>query len=492
MAIPIRPQFASMSELAELIMKKKAEEESSRQFNEQNRIAQSQEGRQQELQPFHIQQMRDAHSTSMLNNLVNQKAMQRAEAAWPYIKQQYEDAHKGKVSEQGLADVKNETIRRSYQHELDLANQRQEQQNSAQQAAIPQDEPGDFLTQGQPQGSPQQFMPQQAPSPNMGQQTPPESIPQQMPQNAPIANQQAPNMPPSNASTPQQVNARGEEITITPGDPNKGWKNVEEKPSAGKIVNGYQIKTYPDGKVTATKLPVEMANNQRQTALEDKMKLEEYKAKLRGTEFEKQIGTEDAKNLSNLNKNLIVAREVQPNIDYIRSLANSPEMQSIKRNPLLFGKDITYFKKAGTKEEQRTIGEMTAVQKNMYADMAQKFKGAFRAGEQKLFEDLLPSDKDTLEVMLGKIQGMDALNRSVIQRLSMVDDLVRDQSNKTTINHAMEQADKKFPISEIKKQVKAEYENNQNEMVNVKDSVTGKITKMTRAEYNKLAEEHNG
>lgn len=465
--IPLQAGFTSMGELADLIMKKRTEQERSRQFNEQHKIALSQEGRQQELQPFHIQQMKDTHSTSMLNNIINQKAMQRAEATLPYILQQYQDTHKGKISEQGLADVKNEVMRRSYQHELDLANQRQEQENAAQDAAIPRNEPGDFLTQGRPAPSLPRVSPeaQQANVIPFQPQVSPEAQAQQvnnpMMQNAPPANQQEPNAPPSSAPQQQQGNAIGQEVTITPGDPSKSWRNVEGKTSA-KPVNGYLITTYPDDKVTARKLPAEMVASQRGMSLDEKMKLEEYKAKLKirenGTEFEKKISAEDAKNLSALNKSLYAARDIQPNLDYMHSLANSPEMQVIKQNPLLFGKDITYFMKS--KEhipEQRVIGKMIAVQKNMYAEMAQKFKGAFRKGEQELFDRLLPSDSDTIDVMLGKIQGMETLNRSVINRLSRVDDLVRDRDNHMTINHAMEQADAEFPISKIEKQVESEY-----------------------------------
>ncbi len=499
-AIPIRDQFSSMGELADLIMKKRVEQEKTRQFNEQNKLAQAEEGRKQQKFPLELQEMKgreqrlqqmfphqlqhaqDMHSTSIMNNMINKKAMERAEAALPFVLQQYRDNHRGVVSAQKLADVKNAVYQHSYQTELDKMNQMQEQQN-----AIPENDPGAFLSQGMP---PENM--QQQPG---GQQMPPESAPQQMPnqpvdQSTPMMGAQAPNMPPSTAPEQQPGSAGiGKEVTITPGNPTLSYKNIEGKPSQS-IKNGFLITTYPDQKVTAIKLPAEMAGTQRGTALEDKMKLEEYKQKLKGTEFEKKISAEDAKNLSTLNKSLYAARDIQPNLDYMHSLANSPEMKTIKQNPLLFGKDITYFQKS--KEhlpEQKVIGKMIAVQKNMYAEMAQKFKGAFRKGEQELFDRLLPSDSDTIDVMMGKIQGMETLNRSVIQRLSMVDDLVRNRENKMTINHAMEQADKKYPISKLEKEVEEEY--GANEIISVRDNKTGDIKKMTRAEFNKLAEEHN-
>lgn len=481
--IPLQAGFTSMGELADLIMKKRTEQERSRQFNathqentrqfnENLRFKQAEENRTQKKFPLDLQHMRDAHSTSMLSNMINKKASDRAEAAWPYIKQQYEDAHHGKVSEQGLADAKNKVMQLSYEHELDLANQRNEQQNQANDAAIPRNEPGDFLTQGRgpspyPQVTPEaqknNVIPMQ---PQVSPEAQAQNVNNPMMQNAPSMNQQAPNAA-SNTSpvmTPGQQKANeeiGKEFVISEGDPNTAYKNIEGKASV-KPVNGYLIKTYDNGRVTATKMPPGMTATSKGMSLEDKMKFEDYKAKAKikanGTEFEKNISKEDAKNLSTLNKSLYTARDIQPSLDYMHSLANSPEMQNIKQNPLLFGKDRVYFEKSKEhKAEAKVLGKMTAVQKKMYAEMAQQFKGAFRKGEQELFDRLLPSDSDSIDVMMGKIQGMETLNRSLIQRLSRVDDLVRDKDNGMTINHAMEQADKEFPISKTEKEVESEY-----------------------------------
>lgn len=294
--IPIPKQFSSMGELADLLMKKRTEQERSRQFNSQQqeqirqfnenlRFKQAEENRTEKKFPYELQHLKDTHSTSMLNNMINRKAMERAEAAWPYIKQQYEDAHHGKVSEQGLADVKNETLRRSYQHELDLANQRDEQQNKQVDEAIPRNEPGDFLTQGMPQG--QQSFPHVTPEaqqanvipfhPQVSPQAQAEQVNNPMIQNAPGMAQQTPNTTPM----PQQgTEGIGKEIVISEGDPNTAYKNIEGKPSQS-LKNGFLIKTYPNGRTTAQKIPAEIGAVQKGMSLEDKFKLEQHKADLR-------------------------------------------------------------------------------------------------------------------------------------------------------------------------------------------------------------------
>lgn len=169
------------------------------------------------------------------------------------------------------------------------------------------------------------------------------------------------------------------------------------------------------------------------------------------TAMQKAINAEDAKLIGSWGEQISSGHDIQSTLDRTKDIVTSPVMQSMKNNPVYFGRDIEYYKRFGTPEQQKMIGNLAATNKSMYTSMAQKFKGAFRAGEQSLFEQMLVDEKDTLPVMLGKMEAMDTLNQLMVKRLTLSDDLARNHGK--IPSKALEMADKALDSKSIEKKI---------------------------------------
>ncbi len=155
------------------------------------------------------------------------------------------------------------------------------------------------------------------------------------------------------------------------------------------------------------------------------------------TPLQQELTKSDAKQVGDWGKSIETGHVVKSNLDQMQDLVTSPVMDSMKNNPQFFGKDIAYYKNFGTDEQKELLGNLVATNKSMYKEMAQGFKGSFRVGEQALVGDMLVNEKDTLPVMIGKMNGLKATNElktgtHVISRTANESDLKNNAKQTST------------------------------------------------------------
>jgi hypothetical protein len=177
------------------------------------------------------------------------------------------------------------------------------------------------------------------------------------------------------------------------------------------------------------------------------------------TPLQKALTTEDAKQVGEWGKSISAAHEVKDNLDQIQDVITDPNMETMKTNPQYFGKDVNWYKRFGTKEQQALIGNLVASNKNMYTAMAAKFKGQFRTGEQSLVSDMLINEKDTVPVMIGKMNAMKSANELMLKRLSIADFMVRNKGKSPA--QALELADQLVDGKKIRADIKAQIKGQQ-------------------------------
>lgn len=179
------------------------------------------------------------------------------------------------------------------------------------------------------------------------------------------------------------------------------------------------------------------------------------------TPLQKELTTEDAKQVGEWGKSISAAHEVKDNLDQIQDIITNPVMDTMKNNPQLFGKDINWYKRFGNKDQQDLIGGLVSSNKNMYTAMASKFKGQFRTGEQTLVHDMLINEKDTIPVMIGKMNAMKSSNELMLKRLSIADFLVRNKGKSPS--QALDLADQLVDGKKIRTDIRAEIKGQQEE-----------------------------
>lgn len=169
------------------------------------------------------------------------------------------------------------------------------------------------------------------------------------------------------------------------------------------------------------------------------------------TPLQEELTKQDAKQIGEFGTTLTGLYETQSSLNNLQHVVTDPVMQTMKNNPIYWGHDISYYKRAGSPEQQKILGYLIAYTKDLYASLSKKFKGAFRVGEQKLFNDMLVDEKDTVPTMLGKIEAMRTMNETMIARLSLADRLSR--SGMYSPNESLNKADKLINGDKIREQI---------------------------------------
>lgn len=174
------------------------------------------------------------------------------------------------------------------------------------------------------------------------------------------------------------------------------------------------------------------------------------------SDWEKKLHAEDAKLVGQWGETLTAAHDMQPTLDAIQEIITSPVLAGMKQHPELFGHDMAWFQRFGSKEQQEMVGNLQTYTGELYTNMGQKFKGQFRVGEQALVKELKPDPKDSLGVLVGKSNALQAINQIVTRRISAADKLVR--SGKYSPSEALQKADKMVNGKQIRDQVKKHIE----------------------------------
>jgi hypothetical protein len=172
------------------------------------------------------------------------------------------------------------------------------------------------------------------------------------------------------------------------------------------------------------------------------------------TAFLKQRATDRAKGIEELGNIVAGGVELRGTLNQLENTLASPDFESIKQNPLLMGKDLLYYKTQGKPGQQKVVADLLAITGQIVADMAGKFKGQFRIGEQALIEGMKVDPKDPLNIAFGKFEAMKTLNEMAIERNQIAADLMEEQG--LSKHKALLEADKRVNGDDIRAQVKAQ------------------------------------
>jgi hypothetical protein len=172
------------------------------------------------------------------------------------------------------------------------------------------------------------------------------------------------------------------------------------------------------------------------------------------TAFLKQRATDRAKGIEELGNIVAGGVELRGTLNQLENTLASPDFESIKQNPLLMGRDLLYYKTQGTPEQQKVVANLQALTGQIVADMAGKFKGQFRIGEQALIEGMKVDPKDPLNIAFGKFEAMKTLNEMAIERNQIAADLMEEQG--LSKYKALLEADKSVEGDATRAQVEAQ------------------------------------
>jgi hypothetical protein len=158
-----------------------------------------------------------------------------------------------------------------------------------------------------------------------------------------------------------------------------------------------------------------------------------------------------AKDISDLNNNVINAENSQTTLDSLSKIVSSPAFEQIRSTPLAGRHELSYYSKFGTPEQQNMVGQYYTLTGQIIKDNARDFGGQFRKGEQQLLEGMKASPSDTVDVARGKIEALSFMNKMMMQRSKLVSNIMSEKHiNKL---QALEIADKQLNGDEIRQQI---------------------------------------
>jgi len=205
--------------------------------------------------------------------------------------------------------------------------------------------------------------------------------------------------------------------------------------------------------------------------------------------FQRELSKGDAKIVNELDKESIEGRTMLTNLEDLGQLMTSPEFKEIRQIPILSQKELGYYKLNGTPAQQKAIGEFLPRIGQLVVDMAGKFKGSFRVGEQALIDKTKVTEKDPYWVAMGKLESFQVMEKLLNDRVSMMAGLMRrgvDPQKASII------ADQATNGPQIRKMVQEklgtlpEALNQASGMVTIINDKTGEEKRVTRDEANRI------
>lgn len=175
------------------------------------------------------------------------------------------------------------------------------------------------------------------------------------------------------------------------------------------------------------------------------------------TAFNKDVNSSDIKQLEKWNDIVTASESMMPNLENIRDISANPVFQNMYKNPEFFGHDIAWLKRFGSPKEQDLLTRLGTNSKDIFQSTASEFKGAFREFEMKLFQKLVPDERDTLQQIISKNNAVIALREVAIKRFNLANQIVRDMKGQVSAPTALQIARKQIPTKPIQEQVDREF-----------------------------------
>lgn len=163
-------------------------------------------------------------------------------------------------------------------------------------------------------------------------------------------------------------------------------------------------------------------------------------------------------------------------LESLQQTVNNPKWQQMRQFATIpyGGKaELAYYASQGTPEEKKLVGDFIANTGEIYSGMAQRFKGAFRKGEQGLIQGMKVNENDTFEVAQGKLEAMMKTNQFLEQRAIRMSNLIRQGFSAP---QALEIAHKEQKGALFEKTMKENIKSLEKQNKQGKEASTGMIT----------------
>lgn len=164
-----------------------------------------------------------------------------------------------------------------------------------------------------------------------------------------------------------------------------------------------------------------------------------------------QMGANRANDIKDLSDVVFSGKTKQATLDNISQIISSPAFEQIRQTPILGGKELAYFQRYGTPDQQNMVGQLMTLSGNIIKDSARDFAGQFRKGEQQLLENMKINPSDTFNAMRGKMEQLSYLNQMITQRSTLTGQIMSQyHMNKL---EAQEIADKQLNGDKLRSQI---------------------------------------
>ena len=199
------------------------------------------------------------------------------------------------------------------------------------------------------------------------------------------------------------------------------------------------------------------------------------------TPSQKEYLKADVKGYEGLQKANAAAAMSKPTFDALSEVTSDPEFQAMRQSDLAPKLELSYYKTKGTPIQKELAGKFETYTNQLIKDSARDFAGQFRIGEQELLESMKPSSKDTLDVMLGKLEGLMQLRSMMQNRTGIAMNLMRNKG--MSLNDSLTAADNQVDSKEIKKSIKDQLA--KKEYIIIKNNKTGESKRILKSEASK-------
>lgn len=260
----------------------------------------------------------------------------------------------------------------------------------------------------------------------------------------------------SSPSAPEE----GASTVISPGNPDlyfadrAAGKMPGFSPPNRVVEDGYQITTWPSGKI-------------------DKIKIAPSKEDMKASEG---MGEYRAKTYSEANDAAMNYQAQQDNFDkLVQDLEDHPNPEQV------IGPMNKYFAQFfGSPEDQEFIGSVMATTGNVVLEAAKNIKGAFTGRDQSLINSMKPNANDPFHIFLGKLKTLSELNSLSEKRMEIYAEKVEQG---TRPNQAMKEAHDQTKFEGIGDKYKKMVKFNQNRVIHNKGQIPDFNNEMEAEEF---------
>lgn len=199
------------------------------------------------------------------------------------------------------------------------------------------------------------------------------------------------------------------------------------------------------------------------------------------TPSQKEYLKADVKGYEGLQKANAAAAMSKPTFDALSEVTSDPEFQAMRQSDLAPKLELSFYKTKGTPIQKELAGKFETYTNQLIKDSARDFAGQFRIGEQELLESMKPSSKDTLDVMLGKLEGLMQLRSMMQNRTGIAMNLMRNRG--MSLNDSLNAADSQVDSKAIKKSIKDQLA--KKEYITIRNNKTGESKRILKSEASK-------